>query len=366
MQRAWACCLLAATGMNTDIERCLKDEKVRQFARLVAHEMRQAGRTWGEIATILHVGRSTVERWQRVYGVGQSGKPQVDSLSSGHDQTAMKSLQAEQEAMVREWIEQHTPVQLLLPYATWTRRAVAAAIRERLHIDMPIRTVGEYLKRWGFTPQRPAKQASKAQDPKQRRQWSEKTFPEIARRAKAEGAGVFFADETAVKQDTAWIRGYAPRSHTPVVEVLPGWRSASMISAVSPEGQEQYAMKDGAIRTADFIAFMQQLIRAVDSKIFLIIDNLKVHHSREVAQWVREHCDRIELFFLPPYSPDMNPDEQLNRGLKTELRSRPAAAPGILKDIVRQFMQTLDDTAQNVRNFFRDPSLAYVRRHMYD
>lgn len=351
--------------MDTDIERCLKDENVRQYARLLAHKMRQAGRTWDEIAGILHVGRSTVKRWQRCYGVGQPGEPQVESLSSGHEQTAMKSLQAEQEAMVRGWIEHHTPAQLLLPYATWTRPAVAAAIRERLHIDMPVRTVGEYLKRWGFTAQRPAQQATEAQDQEQRRRWTEKDFPEIARRAKAEGAAVFFADETAVKQDTAWIRGYAPRGHTPVVDVLPGWSSVSMVSAVSPEGQEEHAMQDGAIRTADFIAFMQQLIQAVDCKVFLIIDNLKVHQSRDVAHWVREHRDHIELFFLPPYSPDLNADEQLNLGLKTELRSRPAARPGVLKDIAQQFMQTLDDAAQNVRNFFLDPNLAYINRHMY-
>jgi transposase len=110
----------------------------------------------------------------------------------------MKSLQAEQ-AMVRGWIEHHTPAQLLLPYTTWTRPAVVAAIHERLHIDMPVRTVGEYLKRWGFTAQRPAKQATEAQNQEQRRRWTEKDFPEITRRAKAEGAAVFFADETAVK-----------------------------------------------------------------------------------------------------------------------------------------------------------------------
>lgn len=352
-------------GMNTEIDRYLKDKKVRQFVRLLAHDVRHRGRTWGEISEILHVGQSTVERWQRVYGVGQSGKPHVDSRSSGHDQTAMKSLQAEQETMVREWIERHTPAQLLLPYATWTRRAVAAVIRKRLHIDMPIRTVGEYLKRWGFTPQRLAKQVSQAQDPELRQKWTEKTFPEIARRAKAEGAGVLFADETAVKQDTAWIRGYAPRSYTLVVDVLPSWKSASMVSAVSPEGQEVYTMKDGAIRTPNFIAFMQQLIQAVECKVFFFIDNLKVHHSREVAHWIREHRDRIELFFLPPYSPDLKPDEQLNRALKTELRGKPAAGPGALKQIAQQFMQTLDDTAQNVRNFFHGPNLAYVKRGMY-
>lgn len=357
--------LLAAAGMDTDIERCLKDENVRQYARLLAHKMRQTGRTWDEIAGILGVGHSTVKRWQRCYGVGQPGEPQVQSLSSGHDQTAMKSLQAEQEAMVREWIEHHTPAQLLLPYSTWTRRAVAAAIRERLHIDMPIRTVGEYLKRWGFTPQRPAKRATQAQDPEQRRRWTEEEFPEIARRAQAEGAAVFFADEVAVKQDTAWVRGYAPRSHTPVVDVLSNWRPMSMVSAVSPEGQMQHAMKDGAIRTADFIAFMEQLIQIVPCKVFLIIDNLKVHHSREVTHWVREHCDRIELFFLPPYSPDLNADEQLNLGLKTELRSRPAAVPGALREIAQKFMQTLHGAAQDVRNFFLNHNLAYINRHMY-
>jgi hypothetical protein len=138
-----------------------------------------------------------------------------------------------------------------------------------------------------------------------------------------------------------------------------------MVSAVSPAGQEGHAMKDGAIRTADFIGFMQQPIQAVDCEVLLIIDNLKVHQSRDMAHWVREQRDRIKLFFPPPYSPDLNADEQLNLGLKTELRSRPAARPGVLKDIAQQFMQTLDGAAQDVRNLFLNHNLAYINRHMY-
>ena len=236
------------------------------------------------------------------------------------------------------------------------------AVRAKFAIDMPIRTVGEYLRRWGFTPQRPAKQALE-QRPEQVRQWLEVDYPAIVRRARAEGAVVHWGDETAVRQDTAWVRGYAPAGHTPLIEHAARRPSPgiTMISSLSNQGLLRFGFHDGAINAERFTGFMDDLVHDVAAKVFLIVDRLPAHRAAKVQQWVHDNKDRIELFYLPPYSPQMNPDEWLNRDLKTELRTRPATGDrDTLKTIAQRFMHTLASTPQRIMKYFDNQHIAYA------
>jgi transposase len=243
----------------------------------------------------------------------------------------------------------------------WSRRAVQALIQEVAKIEMPIRTVGEYLRRWGMTPQRPIKRALE-QRPADVERWLATEYPHIQARAKAENAEIYWADETAVKQDTAWVRGYAPAGKTPVLPHAARWSHVTMISAVTNQGLVRFAFHQGAINTERFIDFMDRLIQEAEGrKVFLILDNLRVHHARDVKAWLAERTEAIEAFYLPSYTPEANPDEYLNRDLKTVLRSQePKRTTHDLWSAARAFMEFLQRTPERVRAYFTHPSVRYA------
>jgi hypothetical protein len=176
----------------------------------------------------------------------------------------------------------------------------------------PPRTVGEYLLRWGYTPQRPIKRALE-QNPVKVEQWMHETYPTIAARAKAEGAVIYWADETAVAEDGHWLRGYAPAGQTPVLAAPSKRYGLSMISAISNQGLVRFEFIEEAMNTELFIEFMEKLVADSPQKVFLILDNLKVHHAKAVTAWLDEHKARIEVFYLPPYSPEIKRAPRITR-----------------------------------------------------
>lgn len=338
-------------------------EETLQHLRRQAHELRKAGRTWSAIAEALGVSRRSVIKWATKFGVGGlSALENVTSRRRGRIFGENRTLTLAQETLLRDRIIEGIPSQLGLPYAMWTRAAVQQAVKVMWGVDMPIRTVGEYLKRWHFTPQRPARHALE-QRPADVRYWLEVAYPDIVRRAKAEHGVIYWEDETAVRQDTAWIRGYAPAGHTPTEDYAtkrpaPG---ITMISALTNQGLLRFEFHDGAINAERFIEFLCDLIHDAQSKVFLIVDNLKVHKAKKVQDWLRAHNNEIELFYLPPYSPELNPDELINRDLKTELRTRPASGSrGTLRSLAHEFMKVLQGMPQRIMNYFRGSHLAYA------
>ena len=172
-------------------------------------------------------------------------------------------------------------------------------IQERFGIQMQDRLVGKYLKRWGFTGQRPVKRALE-QDPEQVGAWLKTTYPALLKRARACGGTILWGDETAVKEDANRVRGVAPRGKTPVLATPTRWRKLSMISAISARGEIAFRIVEGSIDTERFIEFLEALVRDVSRKIFLVVDHLRVHHARKVKAWLQGKEKRIELAILPP------------------------------------------------------------------
>lgn len=186
-------------------------------------------------------------------------------------------------------------------------------------------------------------------------------FPELIERVKHEGGEIYWSDETAVKQDGHWLRGYAPAGQTPVLALSARWSSISMISAITQQGLVRFAFHEGAINSERFIAFLEALIADAGRKVFLIVDNLKVHHSKPVKAWVAERTDQIELVYLPSYSPQANPDEYLNRDLKTTLRQGPVArTTHHLLELATGFMRQLQTIPARVVSYFKHPAVSYV------
>ena len=339
--------------------RSLSEESI-ELLRRQAHRLRRDGRTWRDIAQVVGVHLTTIMKWSGRFDLGTTALEGVKSERRGRRFGDKRTISLVDETLLRDEIIGTHPSQMSLPFALWNRKAVQEAIKLRLGVDMPIRTVGEYLRRWGFTPQRPAKRAVE-QRPELLRAWLDESYPQIAKKAKAEGGEIYWADETAIKQDTAWVRGYAPVGQTPVIRHAARWSSVTMFSAITNQGLVRFAFHDGAINTERFIEFIELLIRDAQRKVFLIVDNLRVHHAKLVKEWLLDKKDKIEVFYLPPYSPEANPDEILNRDLKTELRTRPAAKNvDALKQIALRFMESLAGMPQRVIRYFKSRHIAYA------
>ena len=263
-----------------------------------------------------------------------------------------RTLTAEQEKQVQKDICDKRPEQMKMDFALWTRVAVLVYIREHFGIDMPVRTVGEYLKRWGFTPQKPIKVAYE-QKPEAVRKWLDEEYPAISARAKAENAEIHWADETAVMNSDVRGRSYSPRGVTPTTRSVWGARQRfSMISSVNNQGKCYWMIIDGVFNADRLTEFMESLVKDAPRKVFLVMDNLKVHHCKPVKEWLEKNRERIEVFYLPSYSPELNPDERLNADLKHAIT---ASVPrrtrqGLLKK-TKEHMNMVKSSPERVRTF---------------
>lgn len=326
--------------------------------RMVIRLRKQSGMPVKELARVAGVHFRTVEDWlarARREGAGSLGEK-----ARGRPVGACRKLKMADEIWLREQIIGQTPMQLKLPFALWTRPAIKALIQEKFGVGMQDRLVGKYLKRWGFTPQRPVKRALE-QDPAKVDAWLKQTYPNLMALAKAQGATILWGDETAVKEDANWVRGYAPRGQTPVLKTPARWRKLSMISAISARGEIAFRIVEGSINTERFIEFLEALIQDVANKIFLVVDNLRVHHARKVKDWLCGKETQIELVFLPPYAPESNPDEYLNRDFKTALRTGPVSHnTDELLEKAMSFMKRIASLPGHVMAYFRHPAAAYA------
>lgn len=272
-----------------------------------------------------------------------------------------RTLTPEQETQIQKAICDKRPEQLKMDFALWTREAVRVYIREYIGIEMPIRTVGEYLKRWGFTPQKPIKGAYE-QNPEAVKKWLNEEYPAISTRAKEENAEIHWADETAVMNTDVRGRSYSPRGVTPTTKAVWGARQRfSMISSVNNQGKCHWMIINDVFNANKLIEFMESLVKDVPRKVFLIMDNLRVHHSKPVMEWLAKNSEKIEVFYLPSYSPELNPDERLNADLKHAITTSVPrrTREGLLKKTT-EHMNEVKTSPERVKSYFKDKHVAYA------
>lgn len=271
-----------------------------------------------------------------------------------------RHLMAEQEKEIKRALIYKTPDQLKLPFALWTRDAVRLLIKQKFGLEMPIRTVGEYLKRWGFTAQKPVKKAYE-QKPEVVQKWLKEEYPIIQAHAKQENGEIYWGDETGIQNDAYLVKGFAPKGNTPAINLNVNKSRINMVSAISNQGKVRFMLYEDTMTAKRLIQFMTRLVKDVNRKVFLILDNLRVHHSKRVKAWLEKHKEKIEVFYLPSYSPELNPDEYLNGDLKRRVHSGiPARTVNALKNKTRSFMKTLQRRPHHVRNYFKHPKVSYA------
>lgn len=329
------------------------EEKRRQAVKL-----RRKGMTRAQIGEIVGVHADTVGRWLKAYE--SQGAKALKSKVRGRRAGSGRRLDPDQERKIQELLTDKTPDQLKMPYALWTRESVKELVKEQLGIMLPIRTVGHYLKRWGMTPQKPVKQAYE-QQPARVQKWLDEEYPEIQAKAKEEAAEIYWGDETGLRNDCQHERGYAPKGKTPVIRLNAKRESVNMISAITNQGKVRFKLFEGGMNATILIDFLKRLVKDAQRKVILILDNLRVHHAKKVKEWLvgREEC--IEIFYLPAYSPELNPDEYLNCDLKAGVHSgKPARSKKQLKSKVISHMRMLQRKSHRVKKYFEHQKIQYA------
>lgn len=323
-----------------------------------AIRMVKAGKSQTYTADFFGINRRTLFDWLQQYD--QKGAKSLQYQTRGRRHGDKRLLSTAQEKETQKLIVDKCPEQMKLPFALWTRKAVQELISQRFGIQLPIRTIGEYLKRWGYTPQKPLKRAYE-QKPQVVKKWLEEKYPEIKRRAQFEKADIYWGDETGLSSEDNRGRGYSPKGKTPIRYGTGARFSTSMISAIANQGQCRFMVYKGALKVNTFLIFLKRLIKDVKKKVFLIVDNLKVHHAKKVQSWIEENRKSIEVFFLPPYTPEHNPDEYLNQDVKVSLSNKRAPKDqNELTNNLSSYMRSLQRKTDKVAKFFKHKLVKYA------
>jgi transposase len=343
--------------MESQDGRKLSQTALEERRRIIIR-MKGNGSSPREIVAATGCSRQTIyslwNKWEKsknkekVIAVKKCGRP------FGYGRTLTKRQEKEMQRVITD----KYPDQLEFDFALWTREAVKLVIRQRYEIDMPIRTVGEYLKRWQYTPQKPVRYAYE-RDGAKVKEWLERTYPEIKKQAKGEKADIYWGDETTVKAGDVRGRGYAPRGKTPVINRTKKKEDVSMVSAITNKGKIYWKLHEGSVNAEKFKEFVERLVQGKKRKVFLILDNARTHHSKILTKWVEKNKKRVALFYLPPYSPDLNPDEHINADVKYGVGSRtPKRTKEGLREAAEEHMNMLRKTPKRIRRYFLDPAIA--------
>ena len=309
-----------------------------------------------EAAKTFEIARGTVNRWCRSYA--EEGRKALKGRPRGRPPgLQLEPLQA---ARTVRCILGRCPDQLRLPFSLWTRDAVRLLLRREFGLDVSVWTVGRYLKSWGLTPQKPLRRAFE-QNPEAVRQWMEAQYPAISSEAKRVGAEIYWGDEMGLRSDHQTGTSYGRRGQTPIIPGTGQRFRCNMISVITNRGKLLFMVFKNGFNVPVFLTFLKRLLRQLKRRIFLIVDGHPVHRAAAVKEWVARQNSRIRIYFLPGYSPELNPDELLNQDVKSNAlgRRRPADEKELLGD-VRGYLRSTQKRPDVVRAYFNEEHVRYA------
>jgi transposase len=316
----------------------------------------QAGMSPEQVAALYDVGRSTVFGWRKGYAE-KGAEAFIVKKAPGRT----PRLTDTQIARLRKLVIGRDPRQLQFDFALWTRQMVRELIKREFDIDYTPEGVGKILRGMGLSPQKPLVRAYQ-QNPELVSRWKSEEYPAIQREAKAAGGSIFFCDEAGIRTDYHSGTTWAPVGQTPIVRGT-GDRGSSvnMISAISAQGKLHFSFLDGNLNSALFIDYLKKLMNDIPGPIFLIVDGYPSHKSKETLSFVKSTEGRLRLYFLPPYSPELNPDEWVWKSVKHDHIGRMAArSVEEMKGGITKAVEKLRSGPERILGFFRDPDLAYI------
>ena len=315
-----------------------------------------------QIAELLSISKTYIYNIINLYKEG--GLEAIKIRKRGRAKGAKRSISQDQEDKIKNIIFNQKPQDFGLIEALWNKKNIRSMIKSNFDVDIPRSTMGDYLARWGFSSQRPVKRAYK-QEPQKIDEWINFTYPEIRKRALKERAEILFGDETTIQNTTGYMRGYSLKNNPPIAKVTSKKLKINMVSTVSQKGKMRFMLYENNMNTAIFLVFLKRVVhdrvnRDGYKKVFLILDNSSVHHAKIIQSWVEEHKNKIELFFLPPYAPEYNPDELLNSHLKRSVGQVYCYSEEQLKNRAYTCLSTLRKRSHIIASFFESEHTSYA------
>lgn len=345
--------------MRVNDARALSPQAQEDLRRRVVHAIRVEGLKKSHAARAFAVSRTSIDKWLDAY----QRKGDAGLAAARRGRPPEPRLTKAQRAQVKRLIVDRCPDQLKLPFALWTREAVVELLKNRLEVEVSVWTAGRYLKSWGLTPQKPLRRAYE-RDPRKVQRWLDEEYPAIARRAKAENALIHWGDEMGLRSDHQSGTSYGLKGQTPVIPGTGRRFGCNMISAITNQGRLNFMIFKERFTTPVFLNFMGRLIRQPSlrgRKVFLIVDGHPVHKSAAARAWLAQRRNRIELFLLPGYSPELNPDELLNQDTKSNAlgRQRPSDQRQMMR-LARTYLRSTQRRPDIVRNYFHEEHVRYA------
>ena len=331
------------------------DHKTLEAIRIRAVEQVQAGHSPEEVIKVLGFSRSCIYEWLARYRSGGWHGLRAKPLHG-----RPKRISGRQMKWIYDAITLKNPLQYKFAFALWTRRMIRTLIEEKFGIRLSLTSVGRLLAQLGLTCQKPLMRAFQ-QNPSLVERWLKEEYPQIRALAKKTGAEIFFADEAGVRSDFHSGRTWAPRGQTPVIRVTGARFGFNMISAVSPKGSLRFMVVEGKVASKQFCEFLRRLTFKAPKPIFLILDGHPTHRSAKVKKLKESLQGKLQLFFLPPYSPELNPDEWVWNELKNNGIGRMSiSGPDDMKRKTVSYLKNMQRFPELIRSFFQSPTTRYA------
>jgi transposase len=331
------------------------DHKTLEQLRIRAVRQIEQGAHPADIAAALGMTRAAVYGWLAKYREGG-----LEALKARPVPGRPPKLTGAQLQRVYTLVVGNDPRQLRFAFALWTRAMVRDLIRREFGVGLSEVSVGRLLRKLGLSPQRPLYRAYQ-QNPEAVARWKAQEYPQIRAQAAQVGATIYFADEAGVRSDYHAGTTWAPVGRTPVVQTTGERFGINLISAVTAKGALRFAAYDGNLNGPVFIDFCRRLLHDAPGPVFLVLDGHPVHRSTAVKQFAASTGGRLRLFFLPGYSPELNPDEWVWKNIKHDRIGRAGVSGlGDLKAKALAALHRLQRLPHLVQSFFRDPSLCYI------
>ena len=331
------------------------DHKALEHLRELAVKRVRAGEKPSVVAQSYGFYRTSIYKWLRTFR--KHGPARLKSTQSKGPQPKLTPPQKEK---IKRWIVGKDPRQYGFDFGLWTRAIIAEMIQARFGVRLTLPSVGRVLASLDITPQKPLRRAYE-RDEAAVTLWKEKTYPKLRRRAKIRGAEIFFLDEAGVRSDSPLGRSYGLKGRTPVVRTAGRRQQVNAISAVNARGAFWFNIYTGMLTAGWFIVFLKDLMRGRKQPVFLVVDGLAVHKAKAVAEYVQSLKGKLELHFLPPYAPDLNPDEFAWHHLKQNgTAKKPLRQNESLVDRVTYDLAGIQMNRGLVRSFFQADSVSYT------
>lgn len=341
--------------MKSDARRL--DHQTLTALRRRAVQSVQAGESPETVAAVFGVNRVTVYGWLARYR--QGGWTALEAKKRGG---RAPKLNAQALQWVYQTVTMKNPLQLKFPFALWTAKMVGVVIYRQFGITLSKASVCRLLHQLGLTPQRPVWRAYQ-QQPAAVQKWLAEDYPRIRRAARRQQAQIFFGDEAGVRSDHHGGTTWAAKGTTPVVSSTGARFSLNRLSAVSAQGEFRFMTVKGRVGASVFIEFIKRLIHGAPQMIFLIVDGHPTHKAKKVKSFL-ERSDvkrRLRLFFLPPYSPELNPDERVWNDLKQNgIGRKVITTPAHMRRAVIGYLRFIQKSPHRVRGYFNNITTQYA------